>query len=140
MEEKQTVAFILGTEEYGIEISKVQEIIRIPQNRTKLPNSCDFHLGVTNLRGNVIPIIDLKMKFMGIATEFTDESRVIVIEVGAGKIGLVVDEVLEVIKFSSEIIEKTNSINTGFESDFLLGLAKLDERLLIMLDVEKILN
>ncbi|MGI5921911.1 MAG: chemotaxis protein CheW [Syntrophomonadaceae bacterium] len=138
--EMQTVAFVLGQEEYGMEISKVQEIIRVPEKTTKLPNTSDYNLGVTNLRGSVIPVIDLKRKFMNIPSEFTDETRVIVVEIGSGKVGLVVDEVLEVIKFPENIIAPTTVVNTGLQADYLLGIAKLQERLLILLDVDKIFN
>jgi purine-binding chemotaxis protein CheW len=140
VDEIQTVAFILGKEEYGMEISKVQEIIRVPQKTTQLPNTAEYILGVTNLRGNVIPVIDLKKKFVSISSEFTDETRVIVVEIGSTKVGLVVDEVLEVLKLPTDIIVPTAVINTGIQDDYLLGVAKLNERLLILLDVDKIFN
>lgn len=136
----EIVVFVLGEEEYGIEIGKVQEIIRVPEGTTKLPNTADYFMGVTNLRGDIIPIIDLKQKFLQIYTEYSDETRVVVIEIASNKIGLVVDEVVEVMKISADMIMMTDVINTGIQVDYLLGIARLDERLLLLLNEDKIFN
>ena len=136
----EIVAFILGEEEYGMEIAKVQEIIRVPEKTTKLPNTAEYFLGVTNLRDDVIPVIDLKHKFMNIRTEYTEETRVVVIEVSAKKIGLIVDEVVEVMKIPADMIMMTETINASINVDYLLGIARLNERLLILLNGDTILN
>lgn len=140
MQELIVATFILGAEEYGVEVNKVQEIIRVPQNRSKLPNTTDHDLGITNLRGHIIPIIDLKRKFLKVATEFTDESRVMVVESNSQKVGIVVDEVLEVIKFPAEEVVPPDSLNAGIEAGYLLGIVKHGERLLILLEADKILQ
>lgn len=136
----EIVAFILGEEEYGMEIAKVQEIIRVPEKTTKLPNTAEYFLGVTNLRDDVIPVIDLKRKFMNTKTEYTEETRVVVIEVAAKKIGLIVDEVVEVMKIPADMIMMTETINASINVDYLLGIARLNERLLILLNGDTILN
>mgnify|MGYP002085470956 CR=1 FL=1 len=136
----EIVAFILGEEEYGMEIAKVQEIIRVPEKTTKLPNTAEYFLGVTNLRDDVIPVIDLKHKFMNIRTEYTEETRVVVIEVSAKKIGLIVDEVVEVMKIPADMIMMTETINASINVDYLMGIARLNERLLILLNGDTILN
>lgn len=135
----QTVVFILGAEEYGIDIFKVQEIIRLPRI-TKLPNTADYILGVTNLRGNIIPVVDLKKKLMNSLTENTEETRVIVIETGIKKIGLIVDEISEVIMISSESITEAGTIGSNIKSGYLLGVAKMENHLLILLNIDEILN
>lgn len=138
--EIQVVVFNLGEEEYGINISKVQEIIRMP-DITKLPNIHEYILGVANLRGNVIPILDLKKRFMGYYSEYAEESRVIVVEIPTGKLGLVVDGVAEVIKLTGETIIDADSIGVGssIDQDYLLGVAKYNDRLFILLAVDDII-
>jgi len=136
--ELQTVGFAIGREEYGIDISKVQEIIRLPEI-TKLPNTPDNVLGIANLRGSIIPVIDLKKKFINSESERGAESRVVVVEAGSKKAGLVVDQVSEVRKISRSSIVTAGSIGTNIEADYLFGVVRLEQRLLIMLCVDKIL-
>lgn len=134
------VTFVLGAEEYGIELSKVQEIIRVPLKRSKLPNTAQYNLGIANLRGNIIPVIDLKNILYNKETEFTDESRLIVLESNAVKLGVVVDEVLEVMQFSQEEVVSPDSIGSVEDSDNVRGIVKHGERLLILLDVDKLMQ
>ncbi len=135
----QTVVFRLGEQEYGIDIFKVQEIIKIP-SVTALPNTADYVKGIINLRGYVIPVIDLKKKFNGQETQYSDESKVIIVEIAGKKTGLIVDEVMEVVRIQGEMIEKGGYGESGSGSDFLMGIAKLDKRLLILLEIDQILN
>ena len=131
------VVFNLGEEEYGIEISGVQEIIRLPKV-TKLPGSDEYILGIINLRGTIVSIVDLKKKFMRQTSEENDETRVIVVELGDKRVGLVVDEVAEVIKIPAEMLVPAENIGSSISSDYLLGVVRLEERLLIILNVNKI--
>jgi len=137
--EMQTVVFALGKEEYGIDISKVQEIIRLPEI-TKLPNTADYILGIINLRGNIIPVLDPKKKFLGAVSEYGEEARVVVVETGSARMGLVVDLVSEVRKLPPGSVVSPDSLGTGIHKEYLLGIVKLDQRLLILLDVDKVFN
>ncbi|WP_054692740.1 chemotaxis protein CheW [Syntrophomonas palmitatica] len=135
----QSVVFSLGKEEYGIEIGKVQEIIRLPAI-TRLPNTADYILGIINLRGCIIPVVDTKKKFMLIDSDITDDTRIIVIEIGGKRIGLIVDEVSEVINIADERIVPADNIGTGIRIEYILGVARFDNRLLILLNADKILG
>jgi purine-binding chemotaxis protein CheW len=135
--ELQSVVFRLGEEEYGIDIGKVQEIIRLPEI-TKLPNTADYVLGIINLRGRIIPIIDLKRKFLQETSHRKEETRVIVLETGSQKVGIIVDEVSEVVKIPLDLVVAADSIGTSIEAEYLLGVAKFNERLLILPDTDKI--
>ncbi len=135
----QSVVFTLGKEEYGIDIGKVQEIIRLP-SITRLPNTVDYILGIINLRGCVIPIVDTKKKFMFIDSEITDDTRVIIVEIEGSRVGLIVDEVSEVLKIPEELVVPADNICTGIKMEYLLGVARFDSRLLILLNANKILG
>lgn len=136
--EEQLVVFKVGATEYGVSINNVQEIIRIPQS-TKIPNVPDYVEGVINLRGNIIPVINLRKRF-GVETVGKDEdSRIVVLELANQTVGVIVDEVSEVLKIPHEAIEPPSKImNTGANS-VLEGIGKIDQRLLFLLNVEAIL-
>lgn len=138
LNELQVVVFSIDEQEYGIDIEKVQEIIRLPAV-TRLPGTADYVLGITNLRGNVIPIVDLKKISLGLNAIPTEESRVIVVEMGEKRMGLVVDEVAEVIPVPQEIIVSKESIGTSIKAEYLLGVARFDTRLLYVLNVDKLI-
>lgn len=135
----QTIVFTLGKEAYGIDIHKVQEIIRVPEV-TKMPNTVQHVLGIINLRGSIIPLIDLKMKLLKADSEYSDTTRVLVVEVGGKKIGLIVDDVSEVIDIQGDVVVDAGGIGEGICTDYLLGVAKTNDRLLILLNIDKILN
>lgn len=135
--EMQVVVFSLGQVEYGGDITKVQEIIRLPEI-TALPGTANYILGIINLRGSIIPIIDLKKKLGLPGAEITDETRVIVVEINSQKVGLVVDEVSEVISFSSEEIVPADAVGFGIQEKYLLGVVRISERLLILLSLDRI--
>lgn len=137
--EMQVVVFSLGQEEYGGDITRVQEIIRLPEVTT-LPNTAGYILGIINLRGSIIPIIDLKKKFRFPSSEITDETRVIVVEINSEKVGLIVDEVSEVISFPIQEVVSADGIGFGIQGEYFLGVVRLDERLLILLNLEKIVD
>lgn len=138
--ELQFVIFGLGNEEFGIEISQVREIIRL-QNITPVPQSPDFIEGVINLRGQIIAVMDLTKRFSISKGKSSDKSRIVVAEVKGKTMGLIVDEVPEVVRISSANIEPTpEMIGSKIHSEFIKGVGKVGKRLIIILDVDKILT
>lgn len=142
-EERQLVVFKLihdgQVSEYAVPISNVQEIIPMPEP-TRLPQVPDFIEGIINLRGKIIPIIDLKKRFDLGQTDDIKEKRSIIIDLEGQIIGIIVDEVNEVLRLSEDEIDAPPAAISGITAEYLSGVGKLAERLLIILDVEKIFN
>jgi len=138
VEEKQLVIFDLAAETYGVDIGSVREIIRM-QEITKVPRTPDFVEGVINLRGKVIPVIDLRKRFGFQDTEATKDTRIVVVDIDGNDIGVVVDAVTEVLRLSGDAVEPPTGVITTTDSDYLLGIAKLESRLIILLDLQKAL-
>lgn len=135
----QLVTFSIGEEEFGVNILKVQEINRTMEI-TKVPRAPAFVEGVINLRGKVIPIIDLRSRF-GLASKPEDkDTRIIVIEINNVIVGFVVDAVSEVLRIPASTVEPPPPVVAGVESDYISAVGKLKDRLLIMLDLDKILT
>ncbi len=133
----QLVTFKLENEEFGVDILKVQEINKM-MNITKIPNAPVFIEGVINLRGKIIPIIDLR-KRLGFHNRVYDKStRIIVVELDGLVLGFIVDSVSEVLRIPGNTIEPPPSIVAGIESDYIEGVGKLNDRLLILLELKKI--
>lgn len=125
--------------EYGISITQVHEITR-PDQLVHLPGMPDFVEGIMNLRGKIIPILDLKKRFgLGLSKQ-TDTSRIIVIQIGEKQYGIAVDNVLEIVSISEEHIEASPSMADSISCDYILGICKIEERLIIALNMNKILN
>jgi purine-binding chemotaxis protein CheW len=141
IEEVQLVVFRLRDEEFGVEISQVREIIRIPEI-TKVPEAPGFIEGVINLRGEVIGIIDLAKQFELPPVEKLEKvARIVVAEIEDKSFGMVVDEVPEVLKIPKEDIEAApDVVQSKVKKDFIKGVGKIGERLLILLDLTKILE
>jgi purine-binding chemotaxis protein CheW len=135
----QLVSFNIGNEEFGIDILKVQEIIRLIAI-TKVPNSPEFVEGVVNLRGKVIPVIDLRIKLRMVKKEHNNNTRIIVVEINNTTVGFIVDAVSEVLRIPKNITEPPPPIVAGIDSDYITAVGKLEDRLLILLDLEKILS
>ena len=133
----QLVTFRLGNEEFALDILKVQEINRIV-DITRVPKAPDFVEGVINLRGRVIPIVDIRKKFHLKMKETTKETRIIVVNIMNKTIGLIVDSVSEVLRIDSGIIQPPPPLIAGLDSDYIKGVGKLDDRLIILLDIDKI--
>lgn len=135
----QLVTFKLGTEEFGVDILKVQEINKM-MNITKIPNAPAFIEGVINLRGKIIPIVDLR-KRLGFKEQPYDKStRIIVVELEGLVLGFIVDSVSEVLRIPENTIEPPPSMVAGIESEYIEGVGKLDDRLLILLELKKVFS
>ncbi len=138
-EEIQVVVFKLASETYAIEIAKVKEII-VMQSVTGIPCTSEFIEGILNLRGHVIPIFNLRRRFGLREEETTKNSRMIVVEVNGNTVGMAVNSVSEVLRIPLESIEKTSEMITyTIDEDFIEGIAKLEEGLIILLNLEKVL-
>lgn len=135
----QLVSFKIGEEEFGVDILSVQEINRMSQI-TKVPNTPDFIEGVINLRGRIIPVIDLRVKLGMTRKEHGKNTRIVVVELKGQTIGFIVDEVSEVLRISKDITEAPPEMVGGVRSDYITSIGKLEDRLLILLDLEKILS
>ena len=136
---QEYLVFRLGSEEYGIEILKVQEI-RGYDRVTRIANTPAFISGVTNLRGAIVPIVDLRVKFQLPSAEFNENTVVIVLNLGTRVVGIVVDGVSDVLSLTTEQIKPAPDFTVTVSSEYLLGLGALDERMLILVDIEKLLN
>lgn len=135
----QLVSFKIGREEFGVDILRVQEIIKMLQI-TSVPNTSDFIEGVVNLRGKVIPVVDLRTK-LGIVKKVHDkDTRIVVVELDDKTVGFIVDEVNEVLRIPKSITEAPPEMVSTIHSDFITAVGKLEDRLIILLDLEKTLS
>ena len=137
--EQQLVVFDLASEAYGVDIGAVREIIRL-QDITRVPRTPDFVEGVINLRGKVIPVVDLRKRFMLPVAVQNDDNRIVVVDIGGQDIGVVVDAVTEVLRILSDSVELPSSVITTADSDYLMGICKMESRLIILLDLERVLS
>ncbi|MCH7511247.1 MAG: chemotaxis protein CheW [Chloroflexi bacterium] len=138
--ERQLVVFDLANERYGVDIGTVREIIRM-QEITHVPNSPDYVDGVTNLRGKVIPVVNLRRLFGLEPGEETNDTRVVVIEIEGEDIGVRVDAVAEVLRIAESSVEQeTSAVVTTMDSDYMQGIANPGQGLIILLDLAKALS
>ena len=135
----QLVSFNLGNEEFAVDILKVQEINRMVEI-TRVPRSPHFVEGVINLRGKVIPIVDLRKRFNLEDKEHDKQTRIVVVDVDNRTIGLIVDAVSEVLRLPGDTIEPPPPLVAGVDSEYIKGVGKLEDRLLILLDLNKIFS
>jgi purine-binding chemotaxis protein CheW len=135
----QVVSFRLGTEEYGVDISQVQEIIRMVEI-THVPRAPKFMEGVINLRGQLIPIIDLRTRFSMHRIDATKSSRIIVTDIGNKRVGIVVDSVSEVLNIPIENVEDAPEMIAGVGTEYIQGVGKMGDRLIIMLDLTMVIS
>ncbi len=133
------LTFKLGTEEYGIDILKVQEI-RGYDVVTVIANASQFIKGVINLRGVIVPIVDMRIKFNLALSEYNQFTVVIVLNVGGRVIGMIVDSVSDVLTLSADQIKPAPEFAAALGTSYIVGLAVLDERLLILLDIERLMR
>jgi purine-binding chemotaxis protein CheW len=136
--EQQMVLFELGAETYGLDIAAVHEIIRM-QAITKVPKAPKYVEGVINLRGKVIPVIDLGRRFGLEKTERAKNNRIVVVNIGETTLGIIVDAVTEVLRIPTDSVEPVSDIVTSGHSEYLMGIAKLSDKMVILLALEKLL-
>jgi purine-binding chemotaxis protein CheW len=136
----QLVICQLSSEEFGIEISKVKEIIHIP-DITKIPEAPSYIKGIINLRGNIIPVINLALRFNLSQNELDNKSRIMVVELDNIVVGIIVDAVTEVMRISIDNIDPAPEIIASKISErYIQGVGKIDKRLLILLDIDKVFS
>lgn len=135
----QLVTFMVNSEEFAIPILSVQEINRMMQI-TRVPQSPEFIEGVINLRGKIIPVMDLRKRFGIDALEDSSDARIIVVEVASRVIGFTVDRVNEVLRIDGGIVESPPAMVSGIDSDYVEGVGKLEDRLLILLNLERLFS
>ncbi|ACA60289.1 chemotaxis protein CheW [Candidatus Desulforudis audaxviator] len=136
--EEQLVVFQLAGQTYGMDIARVFEIIRM-ETITRVPKAPSFVEGVIKLRGNIIPVIDLRKRFAMPPAESTANNRIVIVEMGGTTIGMIVDAVSEVLRISQADIEPPPPMVAGVDAAYLRGIALWRDRLIILLDLEKIL-
>jgi len=138
--ERQLIVFNIGEEEFGFDINDVREIIKLVEI-TKIPDIEDYFKGIINLRGNVIGVIDLAKKLHMQEKAVDDRTRIIVVEVGEDQVGLLVDEVSEVLRINSDKIEPAPALITNkVHADYISGVGILDDRMIILLDIRALLG
>jgi purine-binding chemotaxis protein CheW len=133
------LAFTLGKEEYGIDILKVQEI-RGYESVTRIANAPDFIKGVVNLRGIIVPIVDMRIKFNLGEPTYDQFTVVIILNIGGRVVGMVVDSVSDVTTLSPEQIKPAPEMGTALNTDYLIGLGTLDQRMLILVDIDRLMS
>ncbi|UCF99978.1 MAG: chemotaxis protein CheW [Spirochaetaceae bacterium] len=135
----QMISFMVGEEEYGLDILRVKEVIRL-REITRLPKAPSFVKGIINLRGDVIPIIDLRDKFGLEHQQYTAMTRVIVVDVDQKLVGMVVDAASQVVRIPADQIDPPPPIVGGLSAEYVRGVGKLEERLVILLNIDRILT
>ena len=133
------LTFALAEEEYGLEILKVREIISMSEI-TSVPKTPEFVKGVINLRGKVIPVIDLRLKFAMEEAPYTDETCIIVVDVNGVEMGIIVDHVSEVLDIPAGDIEDAPEFGANVDLDFILGMGKAEGRVTILLDIARVIS
>lgn len=136
---REFLAFKLGAEEYGIDILRVQEI-RSYEEPTRIANAPAFIKGVVNLRGVIVPVIDMRLKFNLDEVKYDSFTVVIVLNIGSRVMGMVVDAVSDVITLAPEQLRPVPEFNATIASDHLLAIGAIDERMLILVDIEKLMS
>lgn len=135
----QLVSFVIENEEFGVDILRVQEIIR-PVAITRVPNAPTFVEGVINLRGRIVPVIDLRKRFGLPHRERDQNTRIVVVELNDKVVGFMMDAVKEVIRVDRGVIEPPPDLAIGIDAHYIKGVAKLEDRLLILLDLNEVLT
>ena len=137
--ERQIVAFSLGTETYGVDIASVREIIPI-QRIVSVPRAPSFIEGIINLRGRVIPVLDLRKHFGFEQKKGDPNQRIVLVEAGSESIGVIVDAVSSVLRIPDDSVEAPASVIVGPEIEYITGIAKIDKDLVVLLDLTKIIS
>jgi purine-binding chemotaxis protein CheW len=135
----QLVSFVVENEEFGVDILRVQEIIR-PIEITRVPNAPSFVEGVINLRGRIIPVVDLRKRFGFEPRDRDQDTRIVVVELRDKVIGFMTDAVKEVIRINQDVIEPPPDLAVGIDAHYIRSVAKLEDRLLILLDLDAVIS
>lgn len=138
-ETKQFIVFSLGDEQYGIESLKITTIDRM-NTITRVPKTPEHIKGVINLRGDIIPVMDLRLRFNLPVQEETEETRIIILKLEETSIGVIVDQVLQTIQLGNESIESASSLINSSDSDYILGIGKIDGEIVTLLNFEKLVK
>ncbi|MCX7856679.1 MAG: chemotaxis protein CheW [Deltaproteobacteria bacterium] len=133
----QLVTFKVDNEEFGVDILKVQEINKM-MNITKIPNAPEYVEGVINLRGKIVPVVDLRKRLNFPQRPYDKNTRIIVVELDGMILGFIVDSVSEVLRIPESTVEPPPSMISGIDSDYIEGIGRLDNRLLILLELKKV--
>ena len=136
---QEYLTFTLGEEEYGVDILKVQEI-RGYDTITRMPDAPDFIKGVINLRGTIVPVVDMRIKFKLAKVEYNEFTVMIILNIAKRVIGMVVDGVSDVITLTADQIRPPPEFGSSFDTQYLTGLGAVDERMLILVDIEKLMG
>jgi purine-binding chemotaxis protein CheW len=136
---REFLAFTLGKEEYGIHILKVQEL-RGYEEPTRIANAPDFIKGVVNLRGIIVPIVDMRIKFNLGTPTYDQFTVVIILNINGRVVGMVVDSVSDVITLSPDQVKPAPEMGTALNTDYLIGLGTIDQRMLILVDIDKLMS
>ena len=136
----QLITFILGEEKYGLDILTVRELISYPEGLTQIPGMPDFIVGMFNLRGLVIPVMDLRKKFGMASEELHEYSVIIIVQVEEKNIGLIVDSVADVIFVKEEDIQETTEMAVHVDTKFIKGVAKTKDEMVILMDIDHLLS
>ncbi|MFZ5987417.1 MAG: chemotaxis protein CheW [Bacillota bacterium] len=137
VESRQYVIFKLGKEDYGLDIQKVTTIEKI-MPAARVPKTPNYIKGVINLRGEIVPVMDLRTKFNLPAVEETEETRIIILKFNEISFGVIVDEVDEVLQLTEESIENVSNFSNDVSMDYILGVGKVDDRIVTLLNLEKL--
>ncbi len=138
-ETKQFIVFSLGDEQYGIDSLKITTIDRM-KKITRVPKTPRYVRGVINLRGDIIPVMDLRAKFNLPIAEETDETRIIILKLEEISVGVVVDQVLQTIQLTNDSIESASSLINNSDSDYILGIGKVDGEIVTLLNFDKLVK
>jgi purine-binding chemotaxis protein CheW len=136
---QEYLTFTLGNEEYGVDILKVQEI-RGYEKPTAIANAPAFIKGVVNLRGTIVPIVDMRIKFNLGAAEYNQFTVVIILNVGGRVVGMVVDGVSDVVGLAADQVKPAPDFSSSFDTQYITGLGTVEERMLILVDIEKLMS
>jgi len=134
----QLVSFMLDEVEYGVDILSVHEILRYPE-MTRLPNTPRFIKGVINLRGNVLPVVDVRLRFGFPKGNITDLTRIIVVETGGKQVGLLVDNVYQVVRIPVANVDPPSELMIGVSEEFISGIGRLKDRLIVLLNMSHVI-
>jgi purine-binding chemotaxis protein CheW len=137
---RQYIVFKLGNEEYGIDSLNITTIIDKNRTITRVPRTPAFIMGVINLRGDIIPVMDLRTRFNMPKVEGTDDTRIIIVKINEILVGVIVDAVVEVLDLTEDAIENINNLSNDLSMDYILGVGKVNSRIVTLLNFEKLVK